>query len=377
VGVAYAYSPRGVVRAGYGIFTDRLASSVGQLFWATEWLSRGDVPSAQLVFPGVAAVRGRFYQNTIGGPAATTAAVNFLTTGQVPPATRTGFSDNQDSNLTNQYSHQASAQISHEVAKGLGVSASYLFLRAKDVPLTGANLNAVQTGVLPTGKPIYAGRRFPELGDFFVVANRGWSTYHGATFEVQRPFSGNLGFHASYTLSRTRSNGDSVANLADFWEGPESSLEVALSRQHVAHRFTLSFVGRVPRGVAVLRNFKFSSLVSLESGRYYTVFAGRDANRDGNPNSDRAGLLGRNTLQGPAYASVDVRIAREFPLGGKVRAELSLDAFNVFNRLNVRDLNTNYGGFDLSAPPNPLLAYGTPRDVFNPRQLQLGAKLRF
>jgi hypothetical protein len=332
-----------------------------------------------VVFPGVAPVHGRFYQNTIGGPAATTAAVNFLTTGQVPAATRTGFSDNHDSNLRNQYSHQASAQITQEIGGGLALSASYLFLRAEDVPLTGPNLNAVQTGVLPTGKPIYAGRRFPpsELGDFFVVANRGWSKYHGGTFELQKRFGGSLGFHASYTLSRTRSNGDSVANLADFSEGPNTSLEEALSRQHVAHRFTLSFVGRVPAGVPLLRDFKFSSLVSLESGRYYTVFAGRDANGDGNPNSDRAGLLGRNTLRGPAYASVDVRVAREFPLGGKVRAELSLDAFNVFDRLNVKDLNTNYGGFDLNVPPNPLLAYGTPRDVFNPRQVQLGAKLRF
>ena len=43
VGIAYAYSPKGAVRVGYGIFTDRLASSLGQVFWATEWLARGDL----------------------------------------------------------------------------------------------------------------------------------------------------------------------------------------------------------------------------------------------------------------------------------------------------------------------------------------------
>jgi hypothetical protein len=117
--------------------------------------------------------------------------------------------------------------------------------------------------------------------------------------------------------------------------------------------------------------------MSLESSRYFTVFAGRDANGDGNPNSDRAGLLDRNTLHGPAYASVDIRIAREFGLGSGARLELSLDLFNLLNRVNVKDLNTNFGGFDLTIPPSPLLAYGTPRDVFNPRQLQLGAKMRF
>jgi len=377
VGLAYAYSPQGVIRAGYGLFTDRLASSVGQIFWATEWLARGDLPNAQVVFPGVAPVHGRFYQNTIGGAAATTAAVNFLTTGQLPPATRTGFSDNMDANLVNPYSHQASVQVSQEVGSGFAVSASYLFLKAESVPLTGPNVNAFQTGVLSTGKPIVAGRRFPELGDFFVISNTGWSTHHGGTFELEKRFSGSIGVHASYTFSRTRSNGDSVANLADFSEGLDTSLEETLSRQHVAHRFTLSFIGAVPRGMAVLHDFRLSSLVSLESGRYFTIFAGRDANGDGNPNSDRPGNLGRNTLQGPAYASVDIRISRDFGLGGKTRGEVSVDVFNLFDRVNVKDLNTNWGGFDLSVPPDPLLAYGTPRDVFNPRQVQLGVKVRF
>jgi hypothetical protein len=241
VGAAYAYSSRGVVRAGYGMFTDRLASSVGQLFWATEWLARGDLSNAQVVFPSVARVHGRFNQNTIGGAAATTAAMNFMATGQLPvaPAIATGFSDNMDADLRNQYSHQTSVEVSQEVGPGLAVSASYLFLDARAVPITGPNLNAVETGELPTGKPIIGGRRFIELGDFFVVANRGWSTYHGATFEIEKRFQGNVGFHASYTVSRTRSNGDSVANLADFSEGLDRSREEGLSRQHVPHRFTV------------------------------------------------------------------------------------------------------------------------------------------
>ena len=53
-----------------------------------------------------------------------------------------------------------------------------------------------------------------------------------------------------------------------------------------------------------------------------------------------------NTLKGPHYASVDLRVAREFGIGGNVRAELSLDVFNVLNRVNVKDLYTNYGGID-------------------------------
>ena len=60
VGLAHALTSRTVVRAGFGIFNDRLFSSIGQLLVTGEWGSAGDLPNAQVVFPGVAPVRGRF-----------------------------------------------------------------------------------------------------------------------------------------------------------------------------------------------------------------------------------------------------------------------------------------------------------------------------
>jgi hypothetical protein len=44
----------------------------------------------------------------------------------------------------------------------------------------------------------------------------------------------------------------------------------------------------------------------------------------------------------------------------------------------VKDINTVWGSDDYpNTPPPPQLGFGTPRDVFNPRQLQFAAKLRF
>ena len=51
LGLAYAYSPRGVLRAGFGVFSDRLAGSVGQVFTTAEWSSRGNQPNAPALFP--------------------------------------------------------------------------------------------------------------------------------------------------------------------------------------------------------------------------------------------------------------------------------------------------------------------------------------
>jgi hypothetical protein len=118
--------------------------------------------------------------------------------------------------------------------------------------------------------------------------------------------------------------------------------------------------------------------VSLESGRPFNIFTGNDANADGNPNSDRPGLIERNAYEGPGYASVDLRISRDFRVSGEVRLELIADVFNLFNRVNVKDINTVWGGIDYpNTPPPPQLGFGTARDVFNPRQLQFAARLRF
>ncbi|OLD22588.1 MAG: hypothetical protein AUJ01_00115 [Acidobacteria bacterium 13_1_40CM_3_65_5] len=175
-----------------------------------------------------------------------------------------------------------------------------------------------------------------------------------------------------------RNNVDSLANLADLPEGEDIDGEASLSRQDVRHRFTLAVLSEVRSGMPLFGSVRISGLVSVESGRPFNIFAGRDFNLDGNPNSDRPALIGRNAYEGPSYASVDLRVARDLPLNTRARVELMLDVFNLFDRLNVKDINTVWGGIDYpNTPPPPQLGFGSPRDVFNPRQVQFGAKLKF
>jgi outer membrane receptor protein involved in Fe transport len=395
LGFAFAYSKKGVVRGGFGIFNDRLISSVGQTLDTAEWLSAGFQPNAPTLFPGISGIRGRFIQPTVGGPGATTATNNFIATGQVPNlAVRpVGFTDNLDRNLRTPYSEQASLKVSQEIGGGVAVSVSYLYVHGLKIQAHTSMLNGVPTpgAVIPgePGKPVFGDgtpgvvpgqnkRLFPELGDFFVKSSGGASIYHGATFELEKRFSHGFSFHSSYSWSKTISNVDSVANLADV---PETSLalERSLSRQNVPQRYTLSFISEIPRSVRILHDFKFSSLLSLESGQPFNIFAGSDANHDGNPLSDRPGNLPRNSLIGPGYASFDMRVGRAFQLKERLRAELSGDMFNLFNRTNIKDLNTLYGNTVFTGPAGalPILGFGTPRDVYNPFQFQFGMKLSF
>ncbi len=73
-------------------------------------------------------------------------------------------------------------------------------------------------------------------------------------------------------------------------------------------------------------------------------------------------------------------------LGSDLFAALLIDAFNLFNRVNVDEVFSVYGAPDfVGAVPRhfgdgitgPSGQVGTPRTVFNPRQLQLGAKISF
>jgi carboxypeptidase family protein len=384
IGLAYNWNRKGVVRAGFGIFNDRLAQSIGQIFNTVDYNNRGNLPNSQVLFPGVANFGGRFTQTIVVGPAAAAAAINFLTTGRTPAAGIPTLNDTLNANLRTPYSTQASLQLSQELPGGLALTAGYLYVHGTKLVGRTPNLNAVATpppavltGPPPApGQAYFGGRTFPELGDSFFLTNQGDSVHHSGTLEIERRFGLGFGIHGSYTFAKTMSDGgvDSPTSLTDFPQAPGVS-EWALSRQHVAHRFTLSFLQQVPKSVGVLRDFQFSSLVAVESGKPFTIFSGFDANNDGNPFSDRPGALGRNTLMGPGFASVDARVARPIKLTERLNSEFSVDFFNLFNRVNVRNLSTFYGSSNLNVAPVP--SFGTPSDVFNPRQIQLGIKLKF
>jgi hypothetical protein len=50
-----------------------------------------------------------------------------------------------------------------------------------------------------------------------------------------------------------------------------------------------------------------------------------------------------------------------------------VDVFNLFNRVNILNVNTTWGSEDLGRPPQP--AFGNPQRVANARQIRLGLRL--
>jgi hypothetical protein len=141
----------------------------------------------------------------------------------------------------------------------------------------------------------------------------------------------------------------------------------------------------------VLNGWQLSTIVSIQTPNYFTKFAGSDTNGDIFGNNDRVGLEGRNTFKGDTYQAVDLRVSRTFNITEKAHMEAIAEGFNLLNTLNVHYYNTAYGAADFcpfnpaapgctTAPAffregSPNQSYGTPRAIFNPRQIQIA--LRF
>jgi hypothetical protein len=200
------------------------------------------------------------------------------------------------------------------------------------------------------------------------------------------------------------------------------------------HRFVLNFVWDMPFGKTssrlasrTLAGWQFAGIVALQSGQPFTpyhgssFYAGGDFNADGERNdrpntpvigntvsSGRGswsrpqsgpfdiptanpwgiptaveklayfgkpilgtnGTLGRNTYEGPGYASVDLSLTRTFRISQKdegLRLQVRSDLFNLFNRVNFKQPEPRIN--------NP--QFGRPTQTFDARQIQLGLKLVF
>lgn len=469
VGFAYSPTKRTVVRSGFGIFDDRYNMTFFFVTFPQRevvipnapqpWVRKGNetAPWAlnQLSFDalGLPYPGPTSYAPTTAGcvrtsstqvPTPACAAATLIATGQTPPNYASGpqgtfvtlSGGGIDHNMRLAYSEQASLQIDQELGKGFVFSAGYLFLRAHK-QIRPENLNVCPPGglsnsatfcppasaipgppITPTGpfpnnklkdgKDASSGQLYTNAGLMYFLDGSGNAAYDGATFSLTNRLGKHFRFNANYTWSHTRDDGTFTTFVSTPQDLYNRALERADSVQDARHRFVGNFTASTPEhGVFLLRNLEFSSIINLQSARPFTIFVGNDVNGDTNPVTDRVGWSPRNSYRGDHLYSFDVRLSRAIVFTERKKLELAVDAFNVFNRQNINEVTSVYGGgtidFCGAAPqhyndaaslaiqrrqvtcnpaanggaPEPNSLFGTPRTMFNPRQLQLSAKFTF
>ena len=236
-------------------------------------------------------------------------------------------------------------------------------------------------------------RTFP-IAIYFEATSRWDSQFDGLLINLNKRLSHNFSYGLSYTWSKTIDDGPNPSFVLIPQDSQNFRGERADSSDDVRNRLVLNGTVTTPKTWnPFARDFLFSLIATIQSPSRFSKFAGFDANGDIFGNNDRVGIEPRNTFIGDNFRSVDLRIGRTFQLRERRSIELLAEAFNLFNRTNIRFFNTVYGASDfcpsnptafgcpalptglLDGSPNPL--YGTPRAVFNPRQIQLAVKFNF
>jgi hypothetical protein len=179
--------------------------------------------------------------------------------------------------------------------------------------------------------------------------------YVGLESELERQLHRNLQFSVGYTLSRTRHDLDTPVSQLDFSE--------SMARAGNTHVIVSNGIYQLPAG------FQLGALFRARSGDFYSVLTGVDNNRDGFF-TDRPPGEDRNAHEGPWAWNVDLRVSKNFAFGGGRRLELIAEVFNLTN-------TPQFGTPENRQTSRNFLNFVQMDSEYNPRQVQLGARVMF
>jgi hypothetical protein len=222
------------------------------------------------------------------------------------------------------------------------------------------------------GIPEYDPRSRPlPFGPIRTFMTIGESDYKALQLTFQKRYSRGWQLQANYTLSKSTNWMDNPtsqlpvdSNAPELEEGPTS--------QDQRHVVNLSGMVDLPLGL------QLSSAVRMGSGAPYNVTVPFDLNNDGFFN-DRGidpatgKLRERNSANADTYFRLDARLSKEFGFGDRLRLLLMAEAFNLTNHANY-DPDTYNGVIGSEGFGQPTSSIN---QTFDPRQIQLGARLRF
>ena len=385
-GFSYAFDEKTVLRGGYGIF-----------FGRTTGIMLGTSHSQN----GIQVTGVTLNCTAVPNPCLTYPAI-FTTPPAVGAQTPSLYLFAKD--YAQPYVEQGRVGVERELFKNMSLSVTYLLFRGvhlsrtRDINLgapvptvvTDPSLAAFTVLRHPATRPITT---FTRINLFESTAN---SRYNGLAVELKRRCARGLQFIAAYTFSSAKDNRPDQTMVvvgADDAKGLQNNLDISSdwgrSDLDIRHRFVFSPVyqiGRKARDNAVasafLSNWTFSGIITLQSGFAYSALISGDANRDGNPSTDRVPGTLRNGFTTPNIYVFDTRVTKSFTFGEKYSLSLIAEAFNLFNRSNIATVNTGRYGIASSSAlvltnPAPTAPFGFARTFLGERQIQLAARFRF
>jgi hypothetical protein len=385
VGLAWtpAWSPRTVLRAGYGIYYDQSSLAPGEgLYFSPPYFNLN-------VYYPLSATAPLLLSNPFPS--------NFPYPYQ-PSAL--AFQRNLHTPYVQQWNFN--------IERSLGGSRMFEigYVGSKGTDLIGArDINQPP----PSTNPNFE-RPLPEFADIDLLESNRNSSYNSLQARFEQRLNFGLSLLASYTFAKSIDNDSSFFSSTGDSNFPQDSYDLraerGLSNFDVRHRFVASYGYDLPFGKATrwLKGWQTFGILQFQTGQPFTVdlladddnsntgidslgFGANDRpNVVGNPKLSNPsanewfntsafaippygafGNSGRNTVAGPGLATVDLSVVKNTAIGDRATAQFRVEAFNVLNRTNF-GLPDNFIG---SPTFGQILSAG------DPRRVQLALKLLF
>jgi hypothetical protein len=157
------------------------------------------------------------------------------------------------------------------------------------------------------------------------------------------------------------SNGNPVPKAGVFYNGPD--LDRGPSDLAHDHTFLAHGMIELPRG------FALSGIFRAQSGFHFSRQAAAPIDVDGDLNfNDIDHTAGRNAFTAPAYLNLDLRVAKQWQIGERLKLTSVIEFFNLFNTRNAAAVERGEGR------PVP---FGRPLQTLPGREGQIGLRIEF
>ena len=225
--------------------------------------------------------------------------------------------------------------------------------------------------------PVRPNKTYDQIN---MYTNDGHSKYQALVFALNGNVRQSDLITASLTFASKKNISDDFSPEFPFgYPNDPANIEAEYGRARGTERYraVLSGVFHIPWSMTV------APIVEYGSGQPWTHRLGYDFNGDGK-NSDRPAGVARNTMNGPKFRQLSLRLTKAIPVSGFGQLEAIAEAFNVTNQKNF-DVNSIQAGEFLSGPTlaNPKAAavanprFGQYTATLPPREIQLGLRWAF
>ena len=296
---------------------------------------------------------------------------------------------------------QGSVGIDHQLTRTLAVRASVLYARGMNaVRSEDTNLDLTKKVFIRKGEVIPGAERYeapydlywfpsdarisPKWDHRFSKLTNGRTLYKGLVLSVEQRLTHGFQASAFYTRSSTWDDREQWSHdrAASHPESPE--MEWSKSRTHRPHRFVVSGIWVPPFKNLLARNWNMSVIGTFQSQNPEEVKANIDFNNDTKVMDRPYDMMRTKEFNDGLFRNVDLHVGRNFSVGGRARAEVIVEFFNLFNFVNYQ--THRVVGFMYTSRRDPVtgntiltpdVRFGDPSSAYPPFQGQVAFRLTF